>query len=68
MPTALPFSACAQQQPLPPVPAVHVGQQAPDVTSRHLARGPDDKFAQKTISLADFESSVKNDECRIENG
>jgi hypothetical protein len=47
---------------------VKVGQQAPDFTLRHLARGPDDTFEQKTISLADFRSSMKNDEWRIENG
>jgi peroxiredoxin len=33
---------------------VKVGQQAPDFTLRYLARGPGDKYEQKTVSLADF--------------
>jgi hypothetical protein len=43
-----------QQPATPPPPSVKVGQQAPDFTLRYLARTPDGKYEQKTISLADF--------------
>ena len=46
-------SAAVQQQP-PPPPTVKVGQQAPDFTLRYLAKTPDGKYEQKTVSLADF--------------
>ena len=45
--------AAIQQSP-PPAPAVKVGQQAPDFTLHYLAKTPDGKFEQKTMSLANF--------------
>ncbi len=44
----------AQQPPPPPAPAVKVGQQAPDFTLHYLARTPDGKYEQKTVSLGEF--------------
>lgn len=50
----LPVSALTQQPPAPPPPSVKVGQPAPDFTLSYLAPQGDGKFAQKTVSLADF--------------
>jgi hypothetical protein len=59
---ALASGGAVGQQPAPPVkqptppppPAVKAGEQAPDFTLRYLARTPDGKNEQKTISLAEF--------------
>ncbi len=50
----LSLSAAFAQQPAPPGPAIKIGQHAPDFTLAYLAKGPGDKFEQKTVSLADF--------------
>jgi hypothetical protein len=49
-----PIAALAAQATAPPPPSVKVGQTAPDFTLHYLARGPGDKYEQKTLSLADF--------------
>ena len=49
-----PFAALASQPSPPPPPAVKVGQQAPDFSLPYLAKGPGEKYEQKTVSLSDF--------------
>ncbi len=46
--------AALGQQGAPPAPAIDVGQQAPDFTLHYLARTPDGKYEQKTVSLGQF--------------
>jgi len=50
----VPVSIGAQQPAPPPAPAVKAGEQAPDFTLRYLAKTPDDKYQQKTVSLGEF--------------
>ncbi len=50
----LPLAAIARQAPAPPAPSVKVGQAAPGFTLSYLAPQEGGKFAEKTVSLADF--------------
>ena len=50
----LPLSAVARQAPAPPPPSVKVGQAAPGFTLPYLAPQEGGKFAEKTVSLAQF--------------
>ncbi len=49
-----PLTVVAGQSAPPPAPSVKVGQQAPDFTLHYLARTPDGKYEQKTVSLDQF--------------
>ncbi len=48
------FAVALAAQTPPPAPAVKVGQRAPDFTLRYLAKTPDGKYEQKSVSLSDF--------------
>jgi hypothetical protein len=55
VPFALAAVSIAAQQPAPPpAPAVKAGEPAPDFTLHYLAKTPDEKYQQKTVSLGEF--------------